>query len=285
MWNGSKHKCVGAGRQGHVADPLGRIGADQADSGGPFRTEQIEEPLQGGPVMAGGGPHQPAGVVVDDDHQVLVAAPVGDLVDPDASEPVEGVDGGSRVGHDPGSDRAHGPPRDPHQRDHRGLGGVGHQPCGLVIEGPGVPGAVTRPRHRRHDHPMIPAPHAWGVRLDEHLHRPGIQRPPPAPALAAVVTARPAPTVAAPAGRVRPGTARHHDLAHRLVGLDTLDHHAAVDADDPRPYPLRLHAVALALADQPRTVGKPARATACSAPAVRSHPRIRQESPNSSTVS
>jgi hypothetical protein len=29
--------------------------------------------------------------VIDDDHQVLVAASVGDLVDPDPLEPVEGI--------------------------------------------------------------------------------------------------------------------------------------------------------------------------------------------------
>jgi hypothetical protein len=38
-----------------------------------------------------------------------------------------------------------------------------------------------------------------------------------------------------PAGRVRPGPARHHDLARFLVGLVALDHRPTVDADDPRP--------------------------------------------------
>jgi hypothetical protein len=36
---------------------------------------------------------------------------------------------------------------------------------------------------------------------------------------------------------------------------------------------------ALPLVDQPSTAGKPSRATACTAPPIRSHPRIGQESP------
>ncbi len=77
--------------QGAVTDPLGRIRADQPDTTGSFGSEEIEELLEGGPVVTGLGPHHPAAVVVDDDHQVLVSAPVGDLVDPDPGEPVEGI--------------------------------------------------------------------------------------------------------------------------------------------------------------------------------------------------
>ena len=40
--------------------------------------------MQGRFIAAGCGPHEPAGVVVDDDGQVVVAALVGDLIDPDA---------------------------------------------------------------------------------------------------------------------------------------------------------------------------------------------------------
>src|SRR5659263_526744 len=38
-----------------------------------------------------GGPHQPAGVMVDHDHQVLVALLVADLVDPDPAQVREPV--------------------------------------------------------------------------------------------------------------------------------------------------------------------------------------------------
>lgn len=80
-----------------------------------WRVVLVGDPLQCGPVVAGFRPHQSAGVVVDDDHQILVATPVGDLVDPDAGQPVEGVADGSIVGHDPPRDRAHRSPRSPHE--------------------------------------------------------------------------------------------------------------------------------------------------------------------------
>jgi hypothetical protein len=59
----------------------------------------------------------------------------------------------------PAGDRADGAPRDPHQLDHRGLGGVRHQPRDLIIERSGVAGIVTSPRHRRDRHPMVRRTH------------------------------------------------------------------------------------------------------------------------------
>src|SRR5690606_21894356 len=67
----------------HGADPVRAVGGDVGDQGGAFLTEGVEEPFQGGLLPAGRGPHQPAGVVVDHDGQVLLPALVGDLVDPD----------------------------------------------------------------------------------------------------------------------------------------------------------------------------------------------------------
>ena len=55
----------------HVADPLGAIGADQADLGAAFLTQDIEERLDGLAVPTGFGPHQVASVVVHHDHEVL----------------------------------------------------------------------------------------------------------------------------------------------------------------------------------------------------------------------
>ena len=75
----------------HGADPLGRVGADQADLGATLGAEQVEERLQGLAIMSCRGPHQSAGVVIDDHHQVLVAAPIGDLVDPDPRQPIERI--------------------------------------------------------------------------------------------------------------------------------------------------------------------------------------------------
>jgi hypothetical protein len=37
-----------------------------------FIAERVEEPRQRLRITAWGGPHQPAGVVVDHDHQILV---------------------------------------------------------------------------------------------------------------------------------------------------------------------------------------------------------------------
>lgn len=177
-----------ASGQGAVADPLGRIRADQADLGCSFRSEEIKEPLEGGPVVAGGGPHQPAGVVVDNDHQVLVAAPVGDLIDPDPGQPIERVPHRPGIRDNPTSDRPHSAPRDPHlQLDHRRLGDVGDQPGHPIIEDTAMTGAVTRPGHRSNCHTMVSTRHPRCVGFDEHLGRPGIQCPPAAPTLAVVV--------------------------------------------------------------------------------------------------
>lgn len=55
-----------------------------------------------------GGAHQPAAVMVEDDHQVLVASPIG-VVDPDAGQPIGGIAGLSGVEHDSGGDGADSP--------------------------------------------------------------------------------------------------------------------------------------------------------------------------------
>jgi len=42
--------------------------------------------------------------VIDDDHQIAVATPVGDLVDPDPGEPIEGISQLLGFGDDTGGD-------------------------------------------------------------------------------------------------------------------------------------------------------------------------------------
>jgi len=220
---------------GAVADPLGRIGRDQANLGGPLGSEEIKELLEGGPVVTGLGPHQPAGVVVDHDHQVLVATPIRDLVDPDPLEPIERIAQLPSFGHDPGGDRTHGPPRDAQQLDHRRLRRVRHQPRDLVVEVPRVARTMARPGHPRDRHPMIPAANSRRFGLDEHPRRAGVQRPPTAPSFALVVATRASLTNAAAQLRVGSQPASHHDRIIALVDVDRLDHHASVDADRPRP--------------------------------------------------
>jgi hypothetical protein len=83
--------------------------------------------------------------VVHHDDQILVALLVGDLVDADAPEVLEGILGGPGVGDHPGDDGADGAPGDPHELAHGRLRAVRRQPGHLVVEGMGVAGAVAGP--------------------------------------------------------------------------------------------------------------------------------------------
>jgi hypothetical protein len=53
--------------------------------------------------------------VVDDHGQVSLALLVADLVDPDATQPLQQVELGGLVGRDPGTDPSDGAPRHPQQ--------------------------------------------------------------------------------------------------------------------------------------------------------------------------
>ncbi len=86
---------VRAGLGHDLGDVFDAVGADQADRLAALVAEQGEEGLEGGSLFAGRGPYQAPGVVVDHHGQELVAPLVGDLVDADAAQPVEGVDRGS----------------------------------------------------------------------------------------------------------------------------------------------------------------------------------------------
>jgi transposase len=101
------------------AAQLTHVSADVGEGGRPFGAELVEEHAQGGVVAARAGPHQRAGVVVHDDDQVVVAAFVGDLVDPDAAQPIEAVHDGVDIGVDPRDDRPDGAPGDPQELAHR----------------------------------------------------------------------------------------------------------------------------------------------------------------------
>ena len=100
-------KRVGASHRGrasiadHLSDPFGPVCADMGDFGAsalPRCLQRIEKGVHGRAFAAGTGPHQPAAVVVDHDGQVLVAAFVGDLIDPDPLQASERVDPGGGVG-------------------------------------------------------------------------------------------------------------------------------------------------------------------------------------------
>ena len=104
------------------------------DLGAPVGTECVEESLQGGLGLALPGPHQPAGVVVDDHGQEQVTAAVGDLVDPDPGQVGELIGHPACVGPDPGDDAAHGAPGDPHQLGGRLLRGLGTHTAQLPVK-------------------------------------------------------------------------------------------------------------------------------------------------------
>ena len=59
------HDRLRAAARDHAGDPAGRIRAHMGELAGVITAEGVEEALQGGLVVAGRGPHQPAGVVID----------------------------------------------------------------------------------------------------------------------------------------------------------------------------------------------------------------------------
>ena len=94
-WNGSAHRTACGAR---AATTPAIQSAPSAETWvilrGAVGAEGVEERVHGLGVPAGRGPHQLAGVVVDDHHDVLVAALIGDLVDPDPPQPGQRVGGG-----------------------------------------------------------------------------------------------------------------------------------------------------------------------------------------------
>src|SRR4051794_15986187 len=107
------------------------------------------------------------------------------------------------------------------------------QPGDLIIERLGVPGGVTGPRHRGHRHPVGRTAHPRRLSLDEHLHRAGIQRPPPAPSLTLVVTTATPTTTPTPTTGTSSQPTRHDDHLEVFVELDALHHHLMVNTDHP----------------------------------------------------
>ena len=126
--------------------------------------------------------------MIDDHDQISVSALVGDLVDPDPTQTVETINGRVDIGVDAGHDRSDRAPRHSQQLRHRALRGPDCKPGCEVIEVAGVARSVACPRHRRDRHPMRAAPNPWRSRLEKHLRRPEIQRPPPPTTLTKVIT-------------------------------------------------------------------------------------------------
>ena len=79
---GDPDRFRASGRDDGV-DEVSPICRDMGDLGTPLLTEEVEELTHRGAVASRRSPHQAPMVVVNHDHQVLVALLVADLVDPD----------------------------------------------------------------------------------------------------------------------------------------------------------------------------------------------------------
>jgi hypothetical protein len=172
--------------------------------------------------------------MVHHDGQVAVPLLVADLIDPDPAHPGEPVHPGHRVLGDPRDDRPYSAPGDPHQLGHRGLRTRHRQPRDLIIEEPGVPGAVPRPGHRRHHHPVLGAAHPRRISLQHRHHNAQVQRPPASSTLPLVIARTPPP--AQPTAAPLPAGRPHMRDQQRsvLIELDPADR-GLLDPQQPSP--------------------------------------------------
>jgi hypothetical protein len=83
------------------------------DLGCPLVSKFVEEHVQCSLRPARAGPHETAGVVINNNNQVAVPTLVRDLVDPDPTQPVKTINNSFNVTVDSGDDRPNSPPRNP----------------------------------------------------------------------------------------------------------------------------------------------------------------------------
>jgi hypothetical protein len=155
----SAANSVGGFLRDNTGDPGRAIRGNMRDQCAAFGAESVEERGQGGLVLARCRPDETAGIVVDDAGQILVAALVTDLVNPDPGEAGELVELLLGIGPNPGDDRADGAPGDAHQHSDGGLGCLRGQPRDLVIEEQRVTALMPGPRHGGDRDAMHPAAH------------------------------------------------------------------------------------------------------------------------------
>ena len=201
-------------------DPAGHVAGHQFDLFAARFAERVEERLDGLAVTTGRGPHQPAGVVIDDDGQIALTLAMRDLVDPDPAQTVEKI--GLALGFDADAfaDRADRPPRDTHQLGDRRLARVHRKPRGLVLERAREPRVVPGPRHRADHDAVTAARHPRRRGLDERQRRAEIQRTPPTAPVAEVIARAASPTHPAALTLAPDGPDRNDDLSHPGFGGD-----------------------------------------------------------------
>ncbi len=151
-----------------------------------------------------------------------MAALIGDLVDPDPAQPGQRVGGGQVLRRHPGDDVPDGPPGDPHQARDRGLRARDGQPGDLVIEVPGMRGAVPCPRYGGHHHAVLRAGHPRRGGFQLGPDRAQVQRPPPAPSVSLVIARPLLPARRAAAGQPPDRPHVHGDAQLPAAGVVTL---------------------------------------------------------------
>jgi hypothetical protein len=139
----------------HGVDPLRAVSGDVGQQRGAVFAQGVEETPQRRGVTALGGPHQPAGVMIDHAEQIPVALAVADLIDPDPAQPIQPVDLTHPLGHHWDDDRGHRTPGDPQQRRQHAQRGMAGQPRRSVFKRAGEPGPMARPGHRGDDHTVV----------------------------------------------------------------------------------------------------------------------------------
>lgn len=174
--------------------------------------------------------------MIDDHGQVLVAPAVGDLINANATQSLEGIALGHCVANDPGDDRPHTSPAHSHQFSGRRLGGVGHHPGHLVVEVWSVTGAVTGSGHLGDRRSVLRAVHSWGVFLQLADRQAEVEGPPIAMPLSLGITRAARPAEATTASLL---TSRAHVNHHRtspFVELNRFDNRGSVDTEHLTSY-------------------------------------------------
>ena len=139
------------GTTGHgFGDPVSHISRNMGDFGCSPLSEFVEEHIQRSLGPARAGPHETAGVMVNNHNQVTVSPLVGDLIDPDPSQTIKTVDVGFDVCVDSGDNRSDRPPRHPKQLTGCTLGRSHREPRRHRVEVSGMTHAMSRPRNLSH---------------------------------------------------------------------------------------------------------------------------------------
>ncbi len=132
------HRLWGPGPDG-LGVGGSQVHRDRLDSLRPAGGQGIEEPVQGGGVLAGRAPHDRGRVVVGDQGQVPVVLAPRNFVNADVDQAGQPVRVQLFRRH-PLAHRTDGAPGHPGERGHGGLVGPGGQPHHQVLEVGGEPG-------------------------------------------------------------------------------------------------------------------------------------------------